>query len=104
MTNRQADRFYHLGDLTFRVREAGTDAYKAYSTAAARMPVKALAVSSTALASADLAATLGEDCPLQVTRTWAVEGGKLVLKFDLKNKSDKPVEIGALGIPLIFNN
>src|SRR6185369_9366671 len=23
MTNRQADRFYHLGDLTFRVREAG---------------------------------------------------------------------------------
>ena len=26
------------------------------------------------------------------------------MQFELKNKSDQPVEIGSLGIPLIFNN
>ncbi|HKT90395.1 MAG TPA: DUF5695 domain-containing protein, partial [Candidatus Sulfotelmatobacter sp.] len=37
-------------------------------------------------------------------RSWAVEKGKLVLRFTLENKSGQPVEIGALGIPMIFNN
>lgn len=31
-------------------------------------------------------------------------GDNLVLRFEVTNKSDKPVEIGALGIPMIFNN
>ena len=56
------------------------------------------------LAAADLAATLPENCPFQVTRSWTVENGKLVLKFDVKNKLGVPVEIGSLGIPLILNN
>jgi hypothetical protein len=104
LTNRQANRFYHLGDLTFRLRAPPEDAWTSYSTAASRQPVAALPAAAPILASADLAATLPATCPLQVIRTWTVENGRLVLRFDVKNKSDAPVEIGALGIPLIFNN
>jgi hypothetical protein len=56
------------------------------------------------LASSDLTPTLAADIPLQITRTWLVEDGKLSLRFLIKNKSDKPVQIGSLGIPMIFNN
>src|SRR6185312_16733439 len=101
---RTGDRFYQLGDLTLRVREGTNGDWQNISTAAARKPVTALSASGNTLAAADLAPTLPEDCPLQITRNWVVDNGKLVLKFDLKNKSSSPVEIGALGIPLIFNN
>ncbi|MGH9593738.1 MAG: DUF5695 domain-containing protein, partial [Bryobacteraceae bacterium] len=104
LTNRQANRFYHFGDLTFRLSTDHAESWSNYSTAAARQPVLALPVVAPALASADLSATLPDNCPLLVIRTWTVENGRLVLKFNVKNKSDAPVEIGALGIPLIFNN
>jgi hypothetical protein len=104
ITNRQADRFYYLGDLTFRLRANGSESWDNYSTAAARQPVAVLPVSAPVLASADLAATLPANCPLQIIRVWTVENGRLVLRFDVKNKSASTVEIGALGIPLIFNN
>jgi hypothetical protein len=42
--------------------------------------------------------------PLQIVRTWAIENGKLALRFTMRNKSQQPLEIGALGIPMIFNN
>ena len=64
----------------------------------------ALPTSTGVLASADLAPTLPPDVPLQVTRSWVLENGKLALRFTLKNKSSSAVEIGALGIPMIFNN
>jgi len=41
---------------------------------------------------------------LQITREWELEGGKLALQFTLKNKTAENVQIGALGIPMIFNN
>src|SRR6185437_15902182 len=84
---RTGDRFYQLGDLTLRVREGTNGDWQNISTAAARKPVTALSVSGSTLAAADLAPTLPEDCPLQITRSWVVDNGKLVLKFDLKNKS-----------------
>jgi hypothetical protein len=101
---RSGDRFYYLGDLTFRLREESNGEWKNFSTARERKPVTALDVHDGSLASADLTPTLPENCPLQITRAWALDGGKLVLKFELKNKSQSPVEIGALGIPMIFNN
>jgi len=101
---RTGDRFYHLGDITMRVRTDANGDWQNISTATARKAVTALPVSGNTLATADLAPTLPEDCPLQITRSWVLDNGKLVLKFDLKNKSASPVEIGALGIPLIFNN
>jgi hypothetical protein len=101
---RAADGFYHLGDLTLRLRQSTNGDWKNFSTAEARKPVLPLHASGNTLAAADLTPTLPADCPLQITRSWGLDNGKLVLKFALKNKSSAPVQIGALGIPLIFNN
>ncbi len=100
---RSKDGFYHLGDITFRLKsEDGT--WRQFSTAAARKPVIALTVRAPDLAKADLSPTLPPDCPVQVIRTWTIEDGRLALHFEIINKTDKPIEIGHLGIPMVFNN
>ena len=104
LVERSQNGYFHLGDITLRLREGGSGDWKNYSTASDRTPVTALATSPGVLAAADLAPTLPADLPLQIIRTWALENGHLALRFTLKNKSGKPVEIGALGIPMIFNN
>jgi hypothetical protein len=101
---RSRDGYYHLGDITLRIRTDSSGPWSSLSTAAARKPVNSLETSGWILAAADLSPTLPDDCPLQITRSWALEDGKLVLRFELKNKSERNVQIGALGIPLIFNN
>ncbi len=104
LVERSKDSYFHLGDITLRLRMENSGEWKNYSTAAARAPTSALPASQGVLASADLTPTLPADLPLQITRTWALEGGKLVLRFTLKNKARQPVQVGALGIPMIFNN
>jgi Family of unknown function (DUF5695) len=104
LVERSKDGYYHLGDLNLRVRMGNSGEWKKYSTAVARKPVIALPASGTALAAADLSPTLPADIPLQVSRTWALEEGKLVLRFALKNKTSETVQVGALGIPMVFNN
>jgi hypothetical protein len=101
---RSKDKYFHLGDITLRLRTGNSGEWKNYSTADVRMPVTALPSAKAVIAAADLAPTLPSDIPLQITRTWALESGKLVLRFTLKNKSAEAVQIGALGIPMIFNN
>ena len=101
---RSQDGYYHLGDLDLRLRVGQSGPWQNYSTALARRPVTALSASAGNLASADLAPTMPAEIPLNVVRTWAVEEGKLALRFTLKNTSRQPVEIGSLGIPMIFNN
>jgi hypothetical protein len=104
LEKRAGDRYFHLGDLTLRLRTGDTGQWKSFSTAAARKPVEALPAAGETLAAADLTPTLPEDCPLQITRTWSVDHGRLAVQFNLKNKSSEPVQIGALGFPMIFNN
>jgi hypothetical protein len=101
---RSGDGYYHLGDLTFRTRLGTGGSWTNYSTAAARHPVSALPAPAGTLAAADLAPTLPADCPLHVVRTWALENGRLALRFALTNQTTSPVQIGALGIPMVFNN
>lgn len=101
---RSSDGLYHLGDLNLKIKTENNKAWTSYSTTAKRMPVKALAVSGKVLASADLAATLPADIPLQIIRSWEMSDGKLILKFSLRNKTAQNIEIGALGIPMIFDN
>ncbi|MCX2492942.1 DUF5695 domain-containing protein [Pedobacter sp. PF22-3] len=101
---RSSDGLYHLGDINLKLRYIGEETWKSYSTAAKRSPVKNISADEKSLAAADLAATLPADIPLQVKRIWEMVNGKLVLRFELKNKTDKNVEIGALGIPMIFDN
>src|SRR5438046_10465036 len=103
LVERSKDDYYHLGDLNLRVRIGNSGAWKNYSTSVARQPVIALAASGTTLAVADLSPTLPADIPLQISRTWALEEGKLVLRFALKNKMSDAVQVGALGIPMVFN-
>jgi len=104
LVERSQDGYYHLGDLDLRLRQAGSSEWKGYSTALARKAVTPLAATSGVLAAADLAPTLPEDIPLKVTRSWEIRNGALTLRFTLQNKTKQRVEIGALGIPMIFNN
>jgi Family of unknown function (DUF5695) len=104
LVERSHNGYYHLGDLDLRVRKGNSGPWLSYSTALSRTPVTALAASGSVLAAADLAPTLPADIPLKITRTWLVDRGDLVLRFELTNKTAEPVEIGALGIPMIFDN
>ncbi|HWR36811.1 MAG TPA: DUF5695 domain-containing protein [Clostridia bacterium] len=104
LIERSKDGYYHLGDLDLRVRKGTSGEWKSYSTAVARTPVTALPTSGNVLAAAALNPTLPPDFPLHVTRIWAVDGGKLALRFVLKNEGTEAVQVGALGIPMVFNN
>ena len=104
LVERSKDGYYHLGDIDLRLRTGNSGDWKSYSTALVRSAVIALPATGHILAAADLAPTLPADIPVQVTRTWELEGKKLILRFTLQNKSAQSVEIGALGIPMIFNN
>ncbi|HEV2314050.1 MAG TPA: DUF5695 domain-containing protein [Candidatus Acidoferrales bacterium] len=101
---RSQNGYYHLGDLDLRLRVGSAGEWKSYSTAVERTSVRALPASREILATADLTPTFPQDFPLDVTRAWAVDHGQLVLRFTLKNKTKQTVQVGALGIPMIFNN
>ena len=104
LERRDANGFFHLGDVTLRVRRAGSGPWQTASTADARQPVETLAASGSTLAAADLAGTLPPDFPLGVRRFWEVSQGQLGLRVELNNATDARVEIGALGFPMVFNN
>jgi DUF1680 family protein len=101
---RDKDGLYHLGDINITLRKSVDGSWKQYSTAYNRKPVQQLAVNGNIIAAADLAATLPEDIPVGVKRFWETDKGDLVLRFEITNRSSDNVEIGSLGIPLIFNN
>ncbi len=102
LTARLDDGFYHLGDMTLRTQIDG-EAWKAFSTATVRTARTALNVPSS-LVTTDLTPSLGGDCPLSVRREWTQDGGHLVLRFHISNPGTRPVRIGALGFPMVFNN
>lgn len=105
LPDRKKAGFYHLGDINFRIRTNDTEDWISYSSAASRKNVSALpANGDNILAASDLSVLFPEDAPVKVTRYWEKAGDDLVLRFDIKNISKSDVEIGALGIPVIFNN
>ena len=100
---RDKDSLYHLGDINFRIRKLdGT--WKSYSTAWQRVGIEPLEVSGAILAAADLSKTLPNNIPLRINRYYEKKGGDLVMRFEITNTSESVVEIGALGIPMIFDN
>ncbi|MBW8735039.1 MAG: hypothetical protein JF571_12185, partial [Asticcacaulis sp.] len=96
------DGYYRLGDIDLRVRAAGTDAWADYSSAFKRAPVKVMKVKGT-LSAADITPSLN-GIPLTVRRVWAVDHGQLTLRFTLSNPGKSAIEIGGLGLPMIFDN
>lgn len=105
LDRRKANGFHHLGDLTLRLREGDSGKWIDYDTSTKREPVTTIPTAAPVLAAADLSPTLPADCPVTVKRTWLLDDdGNLTLRFEVANSSDEPVEIGGLGIPMVFNN
>ena len=104
LSQRSANSYHHLGDLVLRLRVGNSGPWQKYDTADSRQPVETLPVDGPTLAAANLAPTLPPDIPLQITRSWLIENGNLVLRFELHNKTAQAVQIGGLGIPMVFNN
>jgi hypothetical protein len=104
VSSRSAAGYFHLGDITLRLRAGSSGAWQNITTSSNRTAVTAQTASGSVLAAADLAPALPSSIPLTITRSWATEGGRLILRFNLKNKSTSSVQVGALGIPMVFNN
>lgn len=104
MTLRQGNHNYHLGDITFRARTSGSSAWISGDTSTNRRPVTALSASGAVFAASDLTPTLPTDSPLNIVRRWVIDNNNLQLSFTIKNAQSVLVEIGALGVPLEFNN
>jgi len=101
---RSVDGYFHLGDINLWLKEAGSEGWKGYSSAQQRKAVTHLAAAAGELERDSLRPTMGEGFPLEVERSWAVVDGHLALRFVLKNPTNHAIEVGALGIPLVFNN
>ncbi len=106
LETRKGNSLYHLGDLTLRVREIEESKWTDYSSASDRKPVRALTIpdNKNIIAAADITGTFAEDIPLQIERYWEKENDELILRFRIINNTDRPLELGALGIPMVFNN
>jgi hypothetical protein len=105
LSDRDKNKFYHLGDINLGFRAVGQTDWEYVSTASNRSDVTALSPdAASVLAKADLKPTLPETLPLQIVRSWKKEGENLVLAFEIKNTSNQAVELGALGFPMVFNN
>ncbi|KAF8963898.1 hypothetical protein BDZ97DRAFT_1904713 [Flammula alnicola] len=104
MSLRQSNGNYHLGDITFRVRKTGSTTWLNGDSSTARKAVIPLPISGTTLAAANLSPTLPSNSLLNITRQWVLQDNQLQLLFSVQNSQTVPVEIGALGAPLEFNN
>lgn len=104
VASRSAAGYFHLGDITLRWRQGTSGDWQNTTTSSNRTQVTTQTVSGDVKAAADLAPALPSAIPLSITRTWLTEGGRLVMRFDIKNKSTSSVQIGALGLPMVFNN
>lgn len=103
LAKRDRNNFFHIGDINLSLKRQGDTNWSHYSSAEDRKKVVELSTSKTILAAADITSTLG-DIPLKVKRSWENVGGDLILTFQLTNPTQQAIEIGALGIPLPFNN
>jgi hypothetical protein len=101
---RAGDGYNHIGDLNLRVRAPGGE-WRDFASAHARKPIRLLAKGGKVIAAADITASMGADAPFRVERRWVAEGGLLVLRFvSDQHLESTPLEIGALGMPMVFDN
>jgi hypothetical protein len=100
---RAGDGYVHIGDLNLRLRAPG-GAWRDFASSHRRLPIAPLAASGDVLAAADITATMGPGMPLHIERIWRADGDAVALEFRLTNPTDQPIEIGALGMPMVFDN
>ncbi|HEY0683263.1 MAG TPA: DUF5695 domain-containing protein [Steroidobacter sp.] len=102
---RTGDGYYHLGDLDLRLRAAGEAEWRDYSTAYRRQATKQLPRDGTTLAAAELPLSLPTELGLRVVRRWRIdEGGQLSLRFELTNEGQRDIELGGVGLAMVFDN
>jgi hypothetical protein len=99
---RAGDGYVHIGDINLRLRTTG-GAWTDFASAHRRQPIRPLPTGGSVLASADITPSLGAS-PIKVERRWIDDHGVLALRFTLTNTSTQPIEIGGLGLPMIFDN
>lgn len=100
---RQGDGYAHIGDIDVRLRSAG-GGWRDFASWHIRRPIRLLATGGNVFAAADISASMGPGFPLRIERRWLNQGGVPVLRFRLVNPTDKPIEIGGLGLPMVFDN
>ncbi|AZS20015.1 MULTISPECIES: DUF5695 domain-containing protein [unclassified Caulobacter] len=100
---RAEDGYVHVGDIHLRVRTPGGP-WRDFSSAHQRRPIRPLPAGGAVLAAADITASLGATSPLRVERRWISARGGLALRFVLTNTSKQAVEVGGLGLPMVFDN
>lgn len=106
-TAREAERagngYNHVGDINLRVRLPGGD-WRDFASAHARKPITILPPRGDVIAAADITASMGAGAPFTVERRWVNEDGLLALRFRITNTAGQALEIGGLGMPMVFDN
>lgn len=100
---RDKDSVYHLGDINLTLR-IGDGSWETYSSSYHREAVSPLDVEGRVLAASDMSNTFPDGIPVNIMRYYEEDAGDLVLRFVISNTSKSEVELGALGIPMVFNN
>ncbi|KAH8702958.1 hypothetical protein GQ44DRAFT_692826 [Phaeosphaeriaceae sp. PMI808] len=96
---------HHIGDITLRYRTSGSQSWKSIDSAASRNPISTLgALGPGVLAAANLASTLPNGLPLNISREWLQHEGDLAVRFNITNTASESVELGSLGLPININN
>ncbi|WP_081933420.1 DUF5695 domain-containing protein [Shewanella mangrovi] len=100
---RHGDGYYQLGDIDIRLRIQGSDSWRDFSTAQQYKQVNELTATGNILASSEISGDL-PGIPLRVQRDWINQQGQLLLKFTLRNPTNDTIEIGGLGLAMVFDN
>ncbi|HSJ67307.1 MAG TPA: DUF5695 domain-containing protein, partial [Anditalea sp.] len=102
---RSRDSLYHLGDVNLMYQMEGDTDWRKFSSAHNRASVKSSGDNTRKNHfGAILNTSRNHNSNLEIQRNWKVEGKNIILEFIIKNQSNKKVEIGYLGIPMIFDN
>ncbi|MBA17400.1 MAG: hypothetical protein CMN73_13745 [Sphingomonas sp.] len=103
LAERQYDGFVHIGDVNLRLRTPGGE-WRDFASSHVRQPIQMLSTPGNVIAAHDITQTMGAGIPIRVIRQWVNENGALALRFTLINTGNTPVEIGAMGMPMVFDN
>ncbi|KAF2149092.1 hypothetical protein K461DRAFT_288427 [Myriangium duriaei CBS 260.36] len=95
---------YHTGDLGLRFRTGTSGSWTTVETAQNRQANTAVTQKNGVYQSNLNAALPAAKGVLDVSRVWAQVSGDLTLSFTITNVASSSVQIGALGMPIEFNN
>ncbi|GFE90105.1 hypothetical protein GCM10011488_50590 [Steroidobacter agaridevorans] len=104
-STRSGDGYYQLGDIDLRLRTAGESQWQDYSTAFRREPARELPRDAKTLAAAEISMGVPRELGLRVVRRWQIgDNGHLSLRFELTNAGQRDIELGGVGLAMVFDN